>query len=85
MHPHARAEIAARLAQLLRQPDTTPAAKQFICLQLRQIGTPAEIPPAGPSSCKHPTRAQMAIYAIAAIPGQESIDTCCAARWGAAG
>jgi hypothetical protein len=27
---------------LLQQPQTTTAARQFICLQLRQIGTPAE-------------------------------------------
>jgi HEAT repeat protein len=71
--PARRAETAARLARLLRQPDTTPAAWQFICLQLRQIGTPAEIPLLS-QFLQSPDTYQMALYAIAAIPGQESID-----------
>jgi len=39
-----RAATAARLARILQDPATTPDARQFICAQLYQIGTEAEIP-----------------------------------------
>jgi len=39
-----RSQCAARLAALLEKSDTTLAAKQYICLQLRQVGGPAEVP-----------------------------------------
>ena len=38
-----RAATAARLAQILQDPATTAAARQFICAQLFQIGTEAEV------------------------------------------
>ena len=61
------------MAQLLSQPDTTLAAKQFICLQLRQAGTAAEIPLLA-QLLQAPDTSQMALYALAAIPGQEATD-----------
>ncbi len=72
--PAARAALAARFAQLLRAPTTTPAARQFICLQLRQVGTPAEIPVLA-ELLQAPDTCQMALYAIAAIPGREALET----------
>ena len=43
-----RAATAARLARLLEDPATTAAARQFICAQLFQIGTEAEIAAVAP-------------------------------------
>jgi hypothetical protein len=37
--PESRAACAARLAALLDAETTTPAARQYICLQLRGVGT----------------------------------------------
>ncbi|MHB8864583.1 MAG: HEAT repeat domain-containing protein [Pirellulaceae bacterium] len=70
----ARAETAHRLAELLPQPETTAAARQFICLQLRQIGTPAELPILAPLLLA-PDTSEMARHAIAAMPGPESTET----------
>lgn len=70
--PQRRAEIAARCARLLSQPDTTLAAKQFLCLQLRQVGTAAEVPQLA-QLLPAPDTWQMALLAIAAIPGPESL------------
>jgi HEAT repeat protein len=39
-----RAECAAKMATLLMREETTPAACQYIYLQLRQVGTDAEVP-----------------------------------------
>ena len=39
-----RSACAAKLAALLTEAETTMAARQFICLQLRQVGTAAEVP-----------------------------------------
>jgi HEAT repeat protein len=71
--PAVRAGTAHRLAALLLQPQTTPAAKQFICLQLRQVGTPAEIPILT-QLLLAPESSEMARCAIATIPGPESTD-----------
>jgi len=71
--PAERARIAARFAELLRQPATTLPAKQFICLQLRQAGTPAEVPVLA-ELLRVPETCQMAVYALAAIPGSEATD-----------
>ena len=68
-----RAKCAARLANLLTDEKTTYAAKQFICLQLRQIGTEAELPQLAQLLNEEKT-AQIARYAIAAIPGKKSTD-----------
>jgi HEAT repeat protein len=42
--PEARNACAARLALVLEQPQATAAARQWVCLLLRQVGTPAEVP-----------------------------------------
>jgi HEAT repeat protein len=68
-----RTKCAARLANLLTDEKTTYAAKQFICLSLRQIGTEAELPQLARLLDKEKT-AQIARYAIAAIPGKKSTD-----------
>ena len=52
--------------------DTTLPAKQYICLQLRQVGTPAQVPLLAQMLTK-PETSQMARYALEAIPGDESI------------
>ena len=41
--PEARAQTAARLAELLNDETTYPG-RQFVCLQLRLVGGPAEVP-----------------------------------------
>ncbi len=71
--PAVHAGTAQRLAALLLPPQTTPAARQFICLQLRQIGTPAEIPILAPLLLA-PDTCEMARCAIAAIPGPAATD-----------
>ena len=43
-----RAATAARLAKILQDPATTAAARQFICAQLYQIGTEAEVSAVAP-------------------------------------
>ena len=62
------------------QPDTTLAAKQFICLQLRQVGTAGRDPAAGrtPASTRH-----MSDGACMPSPRSRgrSRRTRCAARW----
>ena len=67
------------LAKLLRQPGTTPAAQQFICLQLRQIGTPAEIPLLSQLLQSSDTY-QMALIQSPLFPARNR-STRCAARW----
>ena len=42
--PEKRAACAARLAAILESKETTLAAKQYVCCQLRQVGTAAEVP-----------------------------------------
>ncbi len=70
--PESQAAIAARLAALLEQPATTPAARQYICLQLRQAGTTAEVPVlAGLLSDE--ADGEMARHALEAIAGPESV------------
>ncbi len=66
-----RSACAARLAALLEAADTTPAARQYVCLQLRQVGTPAQVP----LLVRLLTSAEMADSArqtLQAIPGEES-------------
>ncbi len=43
-----RASTAARLAEILQDPATTAAARQFICDKLYRIGTEAEVPAVAP-------------------------------------
>lgn len=69
--PESRAACAARLADLLDKNDTTLAAKQYICLQLRQVGTAAQVPLLSQLLAK-PETAEMARYALESIPGAEA-------------
>lgn len=70
--PETRAACAARLAGLLEAEGTTPAGRQFLCLQLRQIGTPAEVPVLARLLAREDT-SQMARLALEAIPGEASL------------
>ena len=67
-----RSACAGRLAALLEAANTTLPAKQYICCQLRQIGTAAEVPVLTRLLAK-PETSQMARYALECIPGEESI------------
>ena len=70
--PATRAACAARLAGALRDPAATLAAKQYVCLQLRQAGTVAEVPLLAEMLTKAET-SQMARYVLELIPGPESL------------
>lgn len=69
--PETRAKCAARLASLLTKDGTTPAAKQYICVQLRQVGTKAEVMILSEMFASRET-SEMARYALEAIPGPEA-------------
>ena len=69
--PQTRSACAARLANVLADANTTPEARQYICLQLRQIGTAAEVPLLAKLLVKSET-SQMARYALETIPGPEA-------------
>ncbi len=71
--PKSRGQCAARLADLLESNETTPAAKKYICLQLRQIGTPAEVPLLARLLTK-PATSEMARQTLQAISGVEAAD-----------
>ncbi len=70
--PSVRAACAARLAGLLEKPQTTLAAKKYVCFQLRQIGTPAEVPMLARLLVEKNT-SEMARYALQAIAGEASL------------
>jgi hypothetical protein len=71
--------IEQSLVELLQSPDTTPAARQFICRKLSIIGTSASIPALSamltkePASKQEPHPADMARYALERMPG-EAVD-----------
>ena len=67
----ARADLAARLAAVLKSPQTTAAARQYICLKLRDVGTAAEVPVLA-AMLKEPETSEMARWALEAIPGPAS-------------
>ncbi len=69
--PASRSACAARLAGLLESSTTTLAAKQYMCFQLRQIGTDAEVPVLAKLLVKDDTAA-MARLALESIPGDAS-------------
>ena len=69
--PRTRAACAAKLAELLGQDKTTRAARQYICLQLRQVGTSAEVPLLSRLLMK-PETAEIARYALESIPGDQA-------------
>lgn len=69
--PHTRSACAAKLADLLGKDDTTMAARQYICLQLRQVGTTAEVPLLERMLGK-PETSEIARYALESISGPEA-------------
>jgi HEAT repeat protein len=74
--PESRSACAARLAELLVQEHTTLPARQYICLQLRQIGTAAEVPVLA-RLLSAPETTEMARMALQAIPGEEATEALC--------
>ena len=70
--PQAQSVCAAKLADLLHRSDTTTAARQYICLQLRQVGTAAQVPLLSQMLVK-PETSEMARYALESIPGAEAV------------
>jgi HEAT repeat protein len=66
--PETRAACAAKLAELLAKEDTTLTAKQYICLQLRQVGTEAEVRLLE-RLLEDPETTEMSRYALESIPG----------------
>jgi HEAT repeat protein len=67
-----RAACAARLAALLESDQTTAAARQHICNQLRQAGTAAEVPLMAKLLLREES-SEMARHVLQAIPGDESL------------
>jgi len=66
-----RSACAARLARLLEAAGTTPAARQYICLKLRQAGTPAQVPLLS-RLLADAALADSARQALETIPGDEA-------------
>ncbi len=66
-----RAACAARLASLLEAAETTPAARQYVCLKLRQAGTPAQVPLLA-RLVANAELSDSARQALETIPGEES-------------
>ncbi|NUQ63828.1 MAG: hypothetical protein HUU20_15230 [Pirellulales bacterium] len=70
--PASRSACAARLASLLESAQTTPAARQYICNQLRQVGTAAEVPVLARLLANEET-SEMARHALETIPGEQPL------------
>lgn len=70
--PAGRAACSARLAALMEIASTTLAAKQYICFQLRQVGTAAETRLLARMLTQNET-SEMARCALESIPGEESL------------
>lgn len=66
-----RSACAVRLARLLEAAETTPAARQYACLKLRQVGTPAQVPVLA-KLLADTQLAESARQSLQAIPGDES-------------
>ncbi|MDQ1258082.1 MAG: ThuA protein, partial [Candidatus Hydrogenedentes bacterium] len=64
--------VAARLTAMLSAPDTTPAAKQFVCRHLPFVAT-AECVPVLAAMLREPETAEMARQALQAIGSPESL------------
>ncbi|MBM4089576.1 MAG: hypothetical protein FJ276_09125 [Planctomycetes bacterium] len=71
--PESRGQCAARLARLLLEPGTTLPAKQYICVQLRQVGTDAEVATLA-QLLGQPETSEMARGALEVIPGEAAAD-----------
>lgn len=69
--PESRRACAARLARLLIEDDTTLPAKQYICLKLRQIGTPGQVPTLS-QLLTDPETSEIARQTLQVIPGSEA-------------
>ncbi len=69
--PAARQQCAARLAALLEAPTTTLAARQYICLQFRQVGTAEQVSALARLLTSAKT-SSMACSALESIPGEEA-------------
>lgn len=69
--PATRATCAKRLAGVLTMSGATMAARQYACLQLRTVGTSAEVPVLA-KLLAEPATSQMARYALECIAGPES-------------
>ncbi|MCL2303889.1 MAG: HEAT repeat domain-containing protein [Planctomycetaceae bacterium] len=69
--PETRAEMAAKLASFLNE-ETTYAGRQFVCLQLRFIGTAAEVPVLA-KYLNHPEDTDNARMALQSIAGEEAL------------
>jgi len=69
--PQSRSACAARLASVLEAAEATPAARQFVCFKLRQVGTPAQVPLLA-RLLSDANIADSARQALEAIPGEES-------------
>ena len=69
-----KSACAGRLAARLPRTILRPPPRTYICLQLRQIGTPAEVSALSRMLADEET-AEMARCALEAIPGEESAVT----------
>jgi len=70
--PARGAEVAARLAAILAKPETSQAARGFICRQLVVVGTEAQVPLLV-KMLDDPQTAEIARYTLEAIPGEASL------------
>jgi len=67
-----KAEVAKRLTTILTRPDTSKAAKTFICKQLVIVGAEAQVPVLT-KMLDDPETAEIARYTLDAIPGEASL------------
>jgi hypothetical protein len=72
-NPERRRQVAIRLAAVLDDAKTTPAARQFICKQIYRIGT-KEAVPAVARLLNNDETADMARYALDRMPCPEAGD-----------
>ena len=69
--PESRESCAARLARVLTSDQTTLAARHYICLKLREIGTRNEVPVLA-KMLAEPDTSEMARQALQVIPAPEA-------------
>jgi HEAT repeat protein len=68
-----KAEVADRLAAILAEPNTSYAAKVFICQRLLIVGAEAQVPPLA-KMLDDPQTAEIARYTLEGIPGETSLE-----------
>lgn len=72
--PAARSALAARLAAVIGHPDATADARQWACLMLRSVGTPAQVPLLAEQLFRpEPETADAARQALESIQGDDSL------------